>query len=127
MTTDSTKGTMERILRLMGEKKASDVYLSANSPALIRINGVCVPINSQMLPPEARSMPSRTTPLSRNSSLSAARAVAAAGHKPAQAIAKETKGTVHFIDRTIRIVALRDKLVFRVQVDPFFKMLYNMR
>ena len=53
MTTDSTKGTMERILRLMGEKKASDVYLSANSPALIRINGVCVPINSQMLPPEA--------------------------------------------------------------------------
>ena len=53
MTTDSTKGTMERILRLMGEKKASDVYLSANSPALIRINGVCVPINSQVLPSDA--------------------------------------------------------------------------
>ncbi len=53
MTTDSTKGTMERILRLMGEKKASDVYLSANSPALIRINGVCVPINSQILPSDA--------------------------------------------------------------------------
>jgi len=44
---------MERILRLMGEKKASDVYLSAHSPALIRINGQCVPINSQQLPPDA--------------------------------------------------------------------------
>lgn len=45
--------TMERILKLMGEKKASDVYLSAHSPALIKINGQCVPINSQLLPPEA--------------------------------------------------------------------------
>ena len=42
--------TMERILRLMSEKKASDVYLSGHSPVLIRINGVCVPINSQELP-----------------------------------------------------------------------------
>ena len=49
----TTSGTMERILRLMAEKKASDVYLSALSPALIRINGQCVPINSQVLPPEA--------------------------------------------------------------------------
>jgi twitching motility protein PilU len=48
-----TTGTMERILRLMSEKKASDVYLSAHSPALIRINGQCVPINSQILPPDA--------------------------------------------------------------------------
>ena len=46
-------GTMERILRLMSEKKASDVYLSAHSPALIRINGQCIPINSQILPPDA--------------------------------------------------------------------------
>nr|WP_315233815.1 PilT/PilU family type 4a pilus ATPase [uncultured Albidiferax sp.] len=45
--------TMERILRLMQEKHASDVYLSANSPALIRINGQCVPINSQMLQADA--------------------------------------------------------------------------
>jgi len=45
--------TMERILRLMAEKKASDVYLSANAPALIKINGECVPINSQVLPPDA--------------------------------------------------------------------------
>ncbi len=46
-------GNMERILRLMSEKKASDVYLSAHSPALIRINGQCVPINSQSLPADA--------------------------------------------------------------------------
>jgi len=45
--------TMERILRLMAEKKASDVYLSAKAPALIKINGECVPINNQILPPEA--------------------------------------------------------------------------
>ncbi|WP_284466127.1 PilT/PilU family type 4a pilus ATPase [Diaphorobacter nitroreducens] len=45
--------TMERILRLMADKKASDVYLSANAPALIKINGECVPINSQILPPDA--------------------------------------------------------------------------
>ena len=45
--------TMERILRLMGEKKASDVYLSANAPALIRINGECIPINEQLLSPDA--------------------------------------------------------------------------
>ena len=45
--------TMERILRLMAEKNASDVYLSANAPALIKINGECVQINNQILPPEA--------------------------------------------------------------------------
>ena len=50
---DRPMGTMERILRLMAEKKASDVYLSAFSPALIRINGQCVPINNQALPPDA--------------------------------------------------------------------------
>ena len=45
--------TMERILRLMADKKASDVYLSAHSPALIKINGQALPINSQVLPAEA--------------------------------------------------------------------------
>ncbi|HMN22050.1 MAG TPA: PilT/PilU family type 4a pilus ATPase [Ottowia sp.] len=44
---------MERILHLMADKKASDVYLSAHAPATIRINGVCIPINNQALPPEA--------------------------------------------------------------------------
>ena len=53
MATTNPPGTMERILRLMAEKKASDVYLSANSPALIKINGQCVPINNQALPFDA--------------------------------------------------------------------------
>ena len=45
--------TMERILRLMGEKKASDIYLSAFAPAMIKINGQCLPINAQLLPADA--------------------------------------------------------------------------
>ena len=52
-TAERPMGTMERILRLMAEKKASDIYLSAHSPALIRINGQCVPINNQALPADA--------------------------------------------------------------------------
>ena len=44
---------MERILHLMAEKKASDVYLTAHAPATIKINGQCMPINSQVMPPEA--------------------------------------------------------------------------
>ena len=44
--------TMERILRLMQDKKASDLYLSANAPALIKINGQALPINSQLLQPD---------------------------------------------------------------------------
>jgi twitching motility protein PilU len=46
-------GMMERILKLMAEKKASDVYLSAFAPATIKINGQSVPINSQPLPADA--------------------------------------------------------------------------
>jgi twitching motility protein PilU len=52
-TTSTAPGTMERILRLMSDKKASDVYLSAHAPALIKINGLCIPINNQILPPDA--------------------------------------------------------------------------
>mgnify|MGYP001456767507 CR=1 FL=1 len=44
---------MDRILRLMAERKASDVYLSAHSPAIIKINGQCIAMNSQVLPVEA--------------------------------------------------------------------------
>jgi len=44
---------MERILKLMAEKKASDVFLSAFAPATIKINGQAVPINSQPLPADA--------------------------------------------------------------------------
>jgi len=57
---------MERILRLMSEKKASDVYLSANAPALIKINGECIPINNQVLPPDApRNLLSEIVPAER--------------------------------------------------------------
>lgn len=44
---------MDRILRLMAERKASDVYLSAHAPAIIKINGQCIAMNSQILPAEA--------------------------------------------------------------------------
>ena len=49
----STTGTMEKILRLMAEKRASDIYVSCHSPVLIKINGNCVPVNSQVLPVDA--------------------------------------------------------------------------
>ena len=45
--------TMARILQLMVDKKASDVYLSALAPAMIKINGQTIPINSQILPADA--------------------------------------------------------------------------
>ncbi|MBX3610197.1 MAG: PilT/PilU family type 4a pilus ATPase [Hydrogenophaga sp.] len=48
-----SSGTMERILRLMAEKRASDVYLTAYAPAMIKINGQVIPINSQVLPADA--------------------------------------------------------------------------
>ena len=38
-----SSGNMERVLRLMSEKGASDVYLSASSPILIKINGQLLP------------------------------------------------------------------------------------
>ncbi len=44
--------TMERLLQLMAEKKASDLYVSANAPIQIRINGQSVPINRQVLSPQ---------------------------------------------------------------------------
>ncbi|MEW5885997.1 MAG: PilT/PilU family type 4a pilus ATPase [Pseudomonadota bacterium] len=43
-------GPMEKILRLMSEKRASDVYLSAASPVLMKVNGVCAPVTPQPLP-----------------------------------------------------------------------------
>jgi twitching motility protein PilU len=42
-------GNMERVLRLMSERHASDVYLSVNSPILIKINGNVVPLSDQPL------------------------------------------------------------------------------
>jgi twitching motility protein PilU len=42
-------GNMERVLRLMAEKSASDVYLSANTPILIKINGQIMQLSDQPL------------------------------------------------------------------------------
>jgi twitching motility protein PilU len=42
-------GNMERVLRLMAEKSASDVYLSANTPILIKISGQILPLTDQPL------------------------------------------------------------------------------
>ena len=45
-------GNMERVLRLMAERSASDVYLSANTPILIRINGQILQLSDQVLVPQ---------------------------------------------------------------------------
>jgi twitching motility protein PilU len=42
-------GNMERVLRLMSDKGASDVYLSSNSPILIKINGNIMQLSDQPL------------------------------------------------------------------------------
>ena len=42
-------GNMERVLRLMADKSASDVYLSANTPILIKINGQILQLSDQPL------------------------------------------------------------------------------
>jgi twitching motility protein PilU len=42
-------GNMERVLRLMSDKAASDVYLSASSPILIKINGQLLQLSDQPL------------------------------------------------------------------------------
>jgi twitching motility protein PilU len=45
-------GNMERVLRLMAEKKASDVYLTANAPIQIKINGQLLQLSEQILKPD---------------------------------------------------------------------------
>ena len=45
-------GNMERVLRLMVEKKASDVYLSTRSPILIKIHGSIIQMSEQLLTPQ---------------------------------------------------------------------------
>jgi twitching motility protein PilU len=42
-------GNMERVLRLMAEKKASDVYMAANTPILIKIHGQILQLSDQVL------------------------------------------------------------------------------
>ncbi|WP_449369963.1 PilT/PilU family type 4a pilus ATPase [Thiomonas sp.] len=43
---------MERLFKLMAEKKASDLYISPHAPILIRINGHAVAVNRQVLTPD---------------------------------------------------------------------------
>ena len=42
---------MQRVLTLMAEKGASDLYLSANAPILLKINGQLLPVTDHVLPP----------------------------------------------------------------------------
>lgn len=41
----STSPKIERLMILMAQKSASDLYLSANAPIMIRLNGMMVPVN----------------------------------------------------------------------------------
>jgi twitching motility protein PilU len=43
---------MERVLRLMAERGASDLYLSANTPLMMKINGQNFQLSDQVLTPE---------------------------------------------------------------------------
>jgi len=47
----SSGGNLERVLRLMAEKKASDVFLSARTPILIKIHGQIMQLTDQVLTP----------------------------------------------------------------------------
>ena len=48
-TSASSGGNMERVLRLMAEKSASDVYLSAATPILIKLYGQILQLSDQPL------------------------------------------------------------------------------
>lgn len=43
---------MKRLFQLMAEKKASDIFMSVSSPINIKINGVAVPVNQQVMDSE---------------------------------------------------------------------------
>lgn len=45
-------GNLERVLRLMAEKQGSDVFLSANTPILIKIHGQMLQLSDQALTPQ---------------------------------------------------------------------------
>ncbi|MGC1441662.1 MAG: PilT/PilU family type 4a pilus ATPase [Burkholderiaceae bacterium] len=46
-----SSGNMEKLLRFMADKSASDLFLSAGSPVMVKIDGVARPINEQVLNP----------------------------------------------------------------------------
>ncbi len=112
--------TMERILKLMAEKKASDVYLSAYSPATIKINGQCVPINSQALPADApKSLlaevlpPNRIEELEENGELNMAHALPGIGNFRISAMRQ--RGTYAVV---IRYIATDIPLLETLNVPP---------
>ena len=43
---------MKRLLELMADKKASDIFISVGAPISIKINGVTMPINQQIVTPD---------------------------------------------------------------------------
>jgi twitching motility protein PilU len=43
---------IEKLLQLMAEKKASDIFISAGSPIMIKIQGVMIPVNPQVMDAE---------------------------------------------------------------------------
>ena len=47
-----SSGRMEKIMRLMAERQASDVFLSANMPVLIKIHGQMLQLSDQVLTPQ---------------------------------------------------------------------------
>jgi twitching motility protein PilU len=42
-------GAMQRLFQLMAEKKASDIFVSVGAPINIKLTGVAVPVNQQMM------------------------------------------------------------------------------
>ena len=46
------RARMEKVMRLMAERQASDVFLSANMPILIKIHGQVLQLSDQVLTPQ---------------------------------------------------------------------------
>ncbi len=54
---DAPEKMMIRLFRLMAEKQAADIFISAGTPLQMKINGVIVPINPQiMMPPAIKAL-----------------------------------------------------------------------
>jgi len=50
---EAGKFSIKPLLRLMAERKASDLFFTSNAPIKIKIEGVIYPVNKQVLSPEA--------------------------------------------------------------------------
>ncbi len=48
----ATNMAMDRLLQLMAEKKASDLFIAPGSPVHLKINGVAIPVGSQKMIPD---------------------------------------------------------------------------